>query len=393
MSDLYHTLWTYPWDLTDAGPEAIVRRLREEVGLDGMSLAAAYHTFEMLRPHAKDKVLLQVPQSAIYFHPQADLYQDTSIRPHVSPLMGAANWYADAAGACAQAGLDLIAWTVFLHSSYLAEKHTDCAQVSCTGDISTAVLCPANPAVRAYAIALSRDLVENYGIASLECESLAYGGFGHSHYHLKYGVDLGPGGRFLLALCFCPACRTAARDAGLDPDELARAVEARAREALSSGRSIPETPEELAAAVPQLAEYVHMRENTVATLVQEVRDAAGVPVSFIFMGDRPTSGADRKRIASIVDYVETLSYTADPERTRQTVSRLLPDLRAPDQLLVGLQAYPPASPDAETLQANIEEAAGLGIRRFSFYNYGIMPLPNLNWVQKAIGAAQKSLAS
>ena len=130
MSNLYHTLWTYPWDLADADPYAVARRLREEVGLNGMSLAAAYHTFEMLRPHARDKVLLQASQAAVYFRPQVELYRDTPIRPHTSPLMGDANWYADAAGACANVGLDLIAWTVFLHNSHLAAKHPDCAQVA-----------------------------------------------------------------------------------------------------------------------------------------------------------------------------------------------------------------------------------------------------------------------
>ena len=393
MADVYHTLWTYPWDLTDAGPEAVVRCLREEIGLDGMSLASAYHTFNMLRPHSRGKLLLQIPQSAVYFQPRADLYRDTPIKPHVSPLMGAADWYADAAEACAKAGLDLIAWTVFLHNSYLAGKHPGCAQVACTGDISTANLCPANPDVRAFAVALSRDLVQNYGIAVLECESLAFGGFGHAHYHLKHGVDPGQGGRFLLALCFCDACREKARKAGLDPDILAQTAESHVREALGSGRPLRETPDELCTTVPQLARYVRMREDTVTTLVQSVREAAGVPISFIFMGDRPTSGADRKRIAEGVDYTEILSYTADPGQTRQAVSRLLPDLRSPDQLLVGLQAYPPASPNAETLQANVEGAAGLGIRRFSYYNYGIMPPPNLDWVRKAIGAARKTLAS
>ena len=391
MPDLYTTLWTYPWDLIDDGAETVARSLREEIGLDGISLASAYHTFDMVRPRSKAGMLLQIPQAAVYFQPQADLYRNTRIEPHVSPLMGSANWIAEASRACEKAGLDLTAWTVFFHSSYQAGKHPECAQVACTGDVSTAQLCPANPDVRAYAVALARDLAKNYGIATLECESLAFGGFGHAHYHVKSGVDPGGGGRFLFSLCFCAPCRNAARDTGLDPDRLADAVESRLREALATGRPIPETPEALGEQIPELSGYLRVRQEAVTALVREVREAAGLPVCYLFMGDRPITGADRSQVAKIADYAEILSYTSDPEGTAGAVSRLLPDLQSPAQLQVGLQAYPPASPDANTLHANVERATSLGIERFSFYNYGIMPEPNLSWVRSAI--ARESGAS
>ena len=390
MSDSYAALWAYPWDLADEGPQTVLRRLREEVGVDGVSLASAYHTFEMLRPHSSSRALLQIPQAAVYFQPQAELYRGTPIRPHVSPLMGAENWYADAARAAAAVGLDLIAWTVFLHNSYQAGAHPECAEVACTGDISTSRLCPSNPAVRAFAVALSRDLVQNYGISALECESLSFGGFGHTHYHVKYGIEPGRGGRFLFSLCFCPACRDAARGIGIDADALARVAELQVRESFASGRPIREMPEELIAASPELSAYIRLREDTVASLLREVRDAAGVPASFLVMGDRYAAGVDRARIASIADYMEVLSYTADPARTGRTVSGMLPDLRSSAQLMVGLQAYPPASPDAETLRANAQGALDLGVRRFSFYNYGIMPMSNLSWVRSAVEAIRRS---
>ena len=55
-----------------------------------------------------------------------------------------------------------------------------------------------------------------------------------------------------------------------------------------------------------------------------------------------------------------------------------------DRVWVGLCAYPPASPTAETLAANVEAVARLGVRAVSFYNYGIMPKRNLQWVKTAI---------
>lgn len=389
MSKLHTTLWTYPWDLADGDSRAIAKRLRNDIGLDGISLASAYHTFEMLRPHSPKRVLLQIPQAAVYFQPDAGLYAHTPIQPHVSPLMGGDNWYADAADAAAGAGIELIAWTVFLHNSFQAGRHPECAEVTCTGDVSTSWLCPANPGVRAFAAALARDLAVNYGIALLECESLSYGGFGHTHYHVKHGVDLGSGGRMLLSLCFCDACRTMAREIGLDPDVLARSAASRLRRILASGIPPAESPEELIAAVPQLDRFVRMRDEVVASLLGEVRAAAGVPVSIIFMGDRYNASINRSRLAGIADYAETLAYTPDADRIRATISGIVPDLKNPQQLVVGLQAYPPASPDAPTLGAGVERALDLGIRRFSFYNYGIMPPANLAWIRQCIGDARR----
>ncbi len=385
MSSLHTTLWSYPWDLADGRPEAIATRLRDEIGLDAISLASAYHTFEMLRPHSPGKVLLQIPQAAVYFQPDGSLYADTPIQPHVSPLMGGENWYADAAGAASGAGLELIAWTVFLHNSYQAGRHPECAEVACTGDVSTSRLCPANPGVRTFAAALAKDLVKNYGIALLECESLSYGGFGHTHYHVKHGVELGPAGRLLLSLCFCDACRSRAKEKGLDPNALSRAVESRLRRTLASGIPPAESPEELIAEVPQLDPFLRMRDEVVASLLKEVKAAAGVPVSFIFMGDRYGTAVGRSRLAEIADYAETLAYTPDANCIQATISDIVPDLKNPQQLVVGLQAYPPASPDVRTLRAGVECALSLGIRRFSFYNYGIMPEANLAWIRQCIG--------
>lgn len=384
MSSFYATMWAYPWDLHDEGAETVLRCIREDAGMNAVSLAAAYHSFEMLRPHLPQRNLLQIPRAAVYFQPQEALYRDTRLRPVVSPLMDRANWYAEAAEAAGRVGIDLVAWTVFLHTSSLAGQYPECAEMACTGDVRTHHLCPSNPDVRAYACALAKDLVQNYGIAALECESLNFGGFGHTHYHVKYGVELGEGGRFLFSLCFCPSCRAAARAEGVDADALAEMCHGRIGQALAAGQSISESSETLVQSVTGLAQYLKIRQRTVTSLFDAVKAAAGVPTRFILMGAPHISGVNRRAIAAMADCVEILSYSADAGRTRQAVETLLPDLPGPDRLMVGLQTYPPASPDAGALCENVRTAAALGVRRFSFYNYGIMPLPNLDWVKKAI---------
>lgn len=390
MSSLYTTMWTYPWDLNDEGYDTVLGTLKNDVGLNAINLASAYHTFDMLRPHLSQNNHLQISQAATYFQPQLDLYKDTCIKPPTSSWMGNDNWWGKATEAAEHMDLNINSWTVFFHNSNLAQQHPTCAIERCTGDISTSSLCPANPNVRQYAIALSQDLVKNYGIKLLECESLDYAGWGHSHHHLKHGVPFGSGGHYLYSLCFCSSCQNKAMEANIDITRLREQVTQKIHTLFTTGQTINASPEELVQEIPDLTAFNQMRENVVTSLVYDIKNTIQIPLSFILMGNPTISGANAKAISEIADSVEILSYTSDPQRTHQAISQRLPFLKSPDQLLVGLQAYPPASPHAETLCQNLDTAQKLGINKFAFYNYGIMPLPYLDWVKQAINQAKTS---
>ena len=329
---------------------------------------------------------LEVSQAAVYFQPQESLYG--VIKPHVSPLMQKDNWWGDAVNAAKSANININSWTVFFHNSYQVHAHPECAEVRCTGDVSTSALCPANPDVRAFAHALTQDLVQNYGISLLECELLAYSGWGHLHYHAKHGINLGPGGHFLFSLCFCDACKKRAADLGIDCGQLQKSISEKVYASFHTGNPITETPDELKSSTAELQAFSDMRETVVSSLVRELKDAIDIPLSYILMGDPQITGARPETMAQISDSVEILSYTADAKRTESRVVELLPMLQSPDQLIVGLQAYPDASPDAETLIANVQTVQKHGISKFAFYNYGIMPLAALDWVRQAIQTNQ-----
>jgi hypothetical protein len=66
-SKSYFTMWTYLWDLVDEGIEDGVRLLKNEIGLDAISVATAYHSFQQLRPQQPGKKLLTVRDAALYF--------------------------------------------------------------------------------------------------------------------------------------------------------------------------------------------------------------------------------------------------------------------------------------------------------------------------------------
>ena len=90
-------------------------------------------------------------------------------------------------------------------------------------------------------------------------------------------------------------------------------------------------------------------------------------------------------VREIADWFEILCYTPSQESVETSVRDAAALMNGEmDRVWVGTCAYPPASPTAETLAANVEAVAGLGVRAVSFYNYGIMPKRNLQWVKAAI---------
>ncbi len=354
-----------------------MRRIRD-TGLEAVSLASAYHSFEMLRPHLSGEVLLRSPRAAVYFQPESPLPLDAL----VSPWMQEHDWWATCAEAIAKAGLDLVAWTVFLHNTELALKHPECAQVHATGDVSTSQLCPANPRVRDYAVALAANL-SRYGISVLECESLCYGPAGHRHYHPKVGVNLGRGGSFLHSLCFCNACRDEAETEGIDFDVLRSEVDARLRTILTTGDS-SDDPDGLISESDQLRRLITMRQRVVSTLVAEVKEAAGAILSYLGMGDPISTGTPFDSLLDVADAFEILAYTSDLDDIRARVREAAKGAGDPSRLTIGLQAYQPAARSAEELASEVEVVKSCGVGRLSFYNYGIMPLANLVWIEKAL---------
>lgn len=382
----YTTVWSYLWDLADDGIDTAVGRLCD-LGLDAVSVATAYHSYEQLRPQRPGPKLLIEPEAAIYFRPDVALYTDTVIRPRVAELARQSNPLARLAGAAAGRGLDLVSWTVALHNSYLCRSYPEFAQQTAYGDRLAWILCPGCDDVRAYVVALARDLARNYGVRRVELETCNFGAYGHAHHHVKDGVPLGNLGRYLYSLSFSAGCCAKARARGIDIDGLRRWVTGQLDGVFASGQPLEGAIESLVAAQPELAAFQQLREELVASLVGEVRAAIGaeVELSFLLMGDRWHAGIRPDALAPHVDRFGILAYTdqaaAVTERVADAVVQGVPHA---DRLVVGLCAYPPASPDAATLAATAGAALAAGAGELSFYNYGIAPKACLEWVKACI---------
>jgi hypothetical protein len=302
------------------------------------------------------------------------------------------------------------AWTVFLHNSTLGERHPDCTIQNAFGDPYLTSLCPANPAVRAYACALAADLASR-GVAAILAEALGYAAFDHGYHHERSFIPLPPIARFLLGLCFCAHCTSAIERQGVSVARLRQFTQT-ALTAVLTGEphTLPDGPvtwEALAGlADGELGHFLTARQPIVTSLAQEVTTAveeAG-SVRFVVMDmagaakgyatGQPTGtpapasawhdGLDLPALSRACHGIEAIGYTQDPARLRLDLDAYGQTLAPGTPLAVALR---PMLPDCDTtanLAAKVAEARQAGVDWLDFYHYGFMQLPVLDRIQEAM---------
>ncbi|MBG0856282.1 hypothetical protein I2W78_31625 [Streptomyces spinoverrucosus] len=213
--------FVYPWDVI-GDPEAPARIAA--LGVDQVTLAAAYHSTRALTPrHPRHRVV--TAEHAAVLYPTDARWEGRPLRPYPAGDWAPGDAYGEAADALTGAGLEVHTWVVLAHNSRLGAEHPDTSVVNAYGDRYPWAPCIAQPATRAYLVELAAEAAVRPGARGTELESLGWYGLAHLHAHDKIaGVGLGDAGTYLMSLCFCPDCRAGYAAQGLDPDELADAV-------------------------------------------------------------------------------------------------------------------------------------------------------------------------
>ncbi|WP_030952728.1 hypothetical protein [Streptomyces sp. NRRL S-481] len=196
--------FVYPWDV-NGDPEAPA--LIAALGVEQVTLAAAYHSTRALTPrHPRHRIV--TAEHAAVLYPADDRWDGRELRPYAAGDWAPGDAFGEAAAALTDAGLEVHTWVVLAHNSRLGAEHPGASVVNAYGDRYPWAPCIAQPATRAYLTDLAAEAAVRPGAAGTELESLGWYGLQHLHAHDKTGgVGLGDAGQYLMALCFCPACR------------------------------------------------------------------------------------------------------------------------------------------------------------------------------------------
>jgi hypothetical protein len=396
---------TFVEDFLAEGPAVVAAAIAERAGADGVSIAAAYHASRDVFPHDPHHRVRWSDPGTVLFRPTSRRYAGLRVQPRIARVSRDRDAFRDCLAAARDRGLDVTAWTVFLHTDRGFELE-DLAPENAFGDRYITDICPSRPEARAFAVALAEDVAAT-GVSVVDAESLHHPPFEHGSHHERSFVPLGESARFLLSLCFCADCLRRAADDGVDGARVRAEVRQRV-DAWMAGE--PEPPLDRTAvgelAGGQLAGYLAARTACVTSLVGEVAAAVrgqGARLSFCdlsgalkgYASGAPAGapaaatswvlGVDLGQVADAGARVGALGYTADPARLRL-------DLSGYTQLLAGrpfaltLRPMPPDATSAEDLRVKVRLAREFPVEEVSFYHYGLARLEALDWIREALAA-------
>jgi hypothetical protein len=397
------TVATFVEDFLAEGPEIVAANIADRAGATGVSIAAAYHDSRDVFPHDPRHRVRWSEPGTVLFHPTERRYRGLRVQPRVARVARERDAFRDCCAAALDKGLEVTAWTVFLHTDRGFELE-DLAPENAFGDRYITDVCPAQPEVRDFALALAEDVAAT-GAGAVDAESLHYAPFEHGSHHERCFVPLGDTARFLMSLCFCPACLRQAAAAGVDGDRV-RDVVRRSLDGWMAGAAEP--PLDRAAlgllAGGQMAGYLAARTACVTTLVRDVAEAVegqGARLSFCdlsgalkgYASGDPTGdasaatswmlGVDLAQITDAGATVGALGYTTDPARLRldlEGYARLLGDR----PFGVTLRPMLPDARSARNLRDKVLTAREFPLSQISFYHYGLAPLEALDWIREAL---------
>jgi hypothetical protein len=386
----YKAIYTYAWDLAEAGVPAAVAEFRG-LGLDTVTMAGSYHAGKFLRPHGKSGKVYFPEDGTVYF--RADPSRYGAIQPVANGLLAEG----DVLRELTASGLAVNVWLVLLHNTRLGMAHPDSVVRNAFGDPYYYNLCPSAPDARAYALGLARDVTESYAVGGISLEGPGFTPYAHGYHHEFALMKLNPWLENQLGLCFCDHCVAAATKVGIDASRLKAQTAADITAYLDSDIDYPPDMAEAfwradVAADGDLRRYLDFRNGVVTSLVTEIRATVrkDANVAVIPSVARPTGGAwyegsDLKALGEAAGIIEACFYEPSAMRVKADLFDIRRRLRGTDAKLRGILR--PSHPDLATrgeFLAAVEALRAGGVDELAFYNWGHLRRANLAWIGDAL---------
>jgi hypothetical protein len=386
----YRAIYAYAWDIAEVGTAEFVVHTRA-LGLDTVTFAGSYHAGKFIRPKGKNGKVYFPEDGTAYFRTDQSRYG--KIKPVENSLLRDRDVLKEL---CAS-DIAVNAWMVLLHNTRLGTEHPTSTVENAFGDRYLYSLCPSAPEVREYAVALCKDITDNYPVIGLSLETPGFLPYQHGFHHEFALMKQNKWFDAQMGLCFCEHCVRGAEAAGIDD---VNGLKARVREDLESYLSGDlDLPDDMAEAFwladiqtdDRLSAFLRWRCNWVASLVAEIRGAVrrDADVAVIPSVARPTAGAwyegsDLLSLAGATHIIEACFYEPSVARIRADIFDVQRRLGGAGKLRGILR---PAWPDLQSKADVVGAVTALrdaGITDVAFYNYGHLRQNSLGWIAEAL---------
>lgn len=379
----------HPWDLETEGLVDAVGCLSGEIGVDGVTLDAVAAEVRELRPRRVGFGTATVAlEAAVQFQPDGSGYVGTRLRPVVAGWVKGRNPFQKIVEEVKHAGLVPRARLSVCRNATQAARHASTACVNVLGVVDSEWLCPSNPDVREYVVALTSDLAANYPLDALVLANLGFSDGSSLRPYLAQGVCPSEAQRVLWNWCFCSSCRQRAADAGVDVEHAVSVVRGHLEKMLhlesGSVLSIVEALERDQA----LAAYHLLRAESVRSLWRLVRSR----VSPRLVHELRVTALDDGEAAwseEVADAIILAGSAAGLKERDGYFEDLFHRVGRARPVEIVQPMCPPEVTDGPSLVAGIHTLAQSGFTVVEFQGYGSAPQNCLDWTRQAIRYARR----
>mgnify|MGYP001263490482 CR=1 FL=1 len=395
-----NSIWIYPWDLMDEGVSSVLDRL-QNVGINGINVAAYYHSGRFFLPHNPKRKVYFTEPGALYFEPDQSWYRKSSIKPPVSKFASNSFWD-ELRNETKKRSMTLTVWMLSLHNSQIGFNYPETNVVNAFGDKSPVALCASNPDVQELMLSVIDDITKNLDVDKVLIESLEYMPFRHDYHHEVIGIPLKPAIEFLMSLSFNETLVKDAKERGIDIESVRNYVKQVCEEHFMN----PYKPEDLSieklsnAIDGEFSKYLKLREDYLTDMFKKIHEVikgnnANIKIGLVdFSPILPLgvndgfweNGVNLKECSEFLDELHPTFYFTDREIMDKRVKEylaLIEKLNNEIDIIPAVRAILPQVSSKQDLEATVNSLNDLS-DGYSFYNYGFMTYQTLDWIREVI---------
>lgn len=212
-------------------PSAVAANIKNAGGTGLIFFTSLYHGYRLLQRRYPRKAIYTLETDRIFWEPDPYLYSECRIKPQRSIDAADVDCIADLSRACKKEGIAFSALIPVCAGERLAQDHPELATRNLYGAADRLFLCYNNPEVKAYRMAMIRDIVGRYDVNAFMLDKIPQTMLEQNAFNGMFDPHLRTVGSF----CFCKHCKAEAARRDLDLD----AVKARAGEIADRSLRIP----------------------------------------------------------------------------------------------------------------------------------------------------------
>lgn len=384
----------FPWDVQSEGAARCLGTIAE-MGCNSVVLSTNYHRARLFRPRTLG--YYNRPVDWCDFTPTRSLYAEPALLPPVNPDTRCVAAAQEAVTSARSRGLEVISSVIGCHNTTIGSAHPELCVENAFGDRYAFALCPAQPRVRAYLCSLVRDVSRQFRPDAVLLDSFAYLDAVHREHHELMFVSPGAFGKYLLSLCFCPACREHLSREGVEPEAFRTQVKTLIAASVArepQPRSAEWERDELTALlleVPEVLAATRTRSAAVAELLGQVRAVAREESVALHAQSgllaRPaarawTEGTGLRGLANFADQVFLQAHFNSAREVSQDLGWAATLLPAARLVMATMAGEDQIASEGDLLQ-RVQAARSLGTAGVCFYNYGLLSPARLGWIRHA----------